>query len=338
MRQGQSPWAADHVVEVRRGSGTAWIPPMELLRTRPSILRMPLLVRPLAVSAPLLALTASLLAGCSGSVTRVEDSAVVPVSEALPTPEISVYRSYPQDGPIDDVWVVMPGIDRNAEEYRDYWAEAAAGTRVLVLTPEFPEADYPGSNGYNLANMLDQDGDPNPQDQWLFGAIEDVFDEAKQEFALPQETYRIFGHAAGAAFVTRMATFAPDARICHAYPANAGWYTVPDEAVKFPYGLAEAPAPGADLPAAFAVPMTLLLGADDTDGQDQNLRRDKPTDAQGENRLARGQYFYDAATAKAEELGLPLAWVEDIVPDVGHNGRAMSQVALSLAEEEPACR
>ena len=199
---------------------------------------------------PIASLCVALLAvgACSGSATpevveRVNDDTVVTVSEGLPIEDVRVFRSTPADGAIDGVWIVIAGTNRDADVYRDYWADAAESDRALILAPEFEAADLPGSTSYNLANMVDSNGAPNPPEAWLYNAIEDIFTDATEAFDLTDQTYRLFGHSAGAQFVTRMVTFERATRICHAYAANAGWYTATTETVAFPYGLAGSPGP-----------------------------------------------------------------------------------------------
>ena len=50
-------------------------------------------------------------------------------------------------------------------------------------------------------------------------------------------SYLLYGHSAGAQFVHRYLYFVPEARVAKVVAANAGWWTLPDLAVGFPYGL-----------------------------------------------------------------------------------------------------
>lgn len=289
------------------------------------------------------ALALALAASCGTSapdatVERTEDSFRVPVRN-LPVDDIRVFRSVPVGVPVADVWIVMTGTGRNAREYRDRWSSVVAGGADLVLTPEFDEADFPGSEGYNLANMVDQDARANPPEEWLFAAIDAVFAAAASEFDLaPDAAYRLFGHSAGAQFVTRMVTFQPSELMCRAYAANAGWYTLPDPRIPFPYGLRNAPPPGADLREAFGTPMRILLGTRDTDHADPNLRHDELSDQQGPNRLERGVHYYAVAQEQAAAVSAPFWWTMQLVPEVAHDGAAMSRAAFDSATQDPTCR
>src|SRR3546814_19323230 len=74
--------------------------------------------------------------------------------------------------------------------------------------------------------------------------------------------------------------------MARAVTANAGSYAMTDPAVAWPFGLAGLPQ-GLWQPAkVFALPVTVLLGTDDTDPNHHSLPRQPPAMAQGPSRLA----------------------------------------------------
>jgi hypothetical protein len=54
---------------------------------------------------------------------------------------------------------------------------------------------------------------------------------------------------------------------------------------------------------------------------------------QGPNRHARAHTYLSTGRRAAAELGVPLAWKVIDVPDVGHDGRRMSDAAAPLIAE-----
>src|SRR3546814_6392871 len=87
--------------------------------------------------------------------------------------------------------------------------------------------------------------------------------------------------------------------MARAVSANAGSYAMTDPAVAWPFGLAGLP-PGLWQPAkVFALPVTILLGTDDTDPNHHSLPHQPEAMAQGPYRLARGRAFYARARALA---------------------------------------
>ncbi len=157
-------------------------------------------------------------------------------------PPLPVWYQLPETiTPDTPVVVVMHGVNRDADRYRDEWAELALAHRFIVIVPEYSRTDFPGSDGYNTGFFTSADGTPRPRNLWSFAAIEPLFDEVRRRFGTAVPRYTLYGHSAGAQFVHRYVMFMPEARIEQAIAANAGWYTMPDPALAFPYGVKGAP-------------------------------------------------------------------------------------------------
>ncbi len=242
---------------------------------------------------------------------------------------VSVRYWLPENFAKDDpILFVLPGVDRDAQSYRDSWVPYARRENALLLVPQFSSEDYPGSRSYNLGNMFDAKGTSNPPKDWSFTKIEELFDEVRDEIGSMQTGYLLYGHSAGAQFVHRLVLFMPKTRIERAVSANAGWYTFPDFATPFPYGLAGTLLTGADVAAAFARNYTILLGTSDTDAAHPTLRTTPEADKQGANRYVRGMAFFGAARAKAAELGVHFGWRVSTVPGATHSN---AEVAIAAA-------
>lgn len=224
--------------------------------------------------------------------------------------------------------VVMHGDERNATEYRDTWAELISGRPVVVVVPEFTESDFPGSREYNQGGILTEDGSLRPPARWTFSYVAPLFFQMRHRIEGRQTSFDLFGHSAGAQFVHRYVELVPGPPLRHAYAANAGWYTMPDPAVDYPYGAGGAPRDLFDWSAAFGTRLTVMLGDDDV--LDDNLRHDDDSDAQGLTRWERGHTFFGQARDRAAELDLPFAWRLREVAGVGHDYRQMSAHALDL--------
>lgn len=224
------------------------------------------------------------------------------------------------------ILIVMTGAQRDGEAYRADWVPLVAGQKTLLLVPEFSEKEYPGVSSYNLGGMVDRRGKLQPDDTWSFQLIELLFDHVVADIGSSATDYAIFGHSAGAQFVHRFVEFMPHSRARLAVAANAGWYTVPDDSIKFPYGTDGAPLASSDMEAAFSRRLIVMLGADDTDPNDESLQRDTRTDAQGKNRLLRGLSYYEAARIAAG-TSMPFNWQLVTVPGVAHSHQAMARAA-----------
>lgn len=230
--------------------------------------------------------------------------------------------------PDTPVLFVMHGVKRDAERYRDEWLPHARKRGFILVTPEFSEKDFPGSDSYNSGNTVDEKGRPLPRAQWSFSFLEPVFDAVKKATGNRSERYSIYGHSAGAQFVHRYLYFMPEARVAHAVAANAGWWTLPDLAVDFPYGLRGSSVHAEGLKAMLQKPLVVLLGTADTDPNHVNLRRTPEAMAQGPYRYARGQFFYAAGQRQAKAMGVPLGWKLATAPDVAHVDKDMAPYAV----------
>lgn len=248
----------------------------------------------------------------------------VPAGAAVDSPEINVWYHLPAGADADmPVVFILHGVNRNASDYRDNWIAEADRGRFLVLAPEFSKADYPKSRGYNLGNITDTNGQPTPKSAWSFSVIEKIFTDVTASNHLQAKRYDIFGHSAGAQFVHRMLMLLPEARIRSAVFANAGWYTVPDRTIPYPYGLAGAPLGTDALGQAFSHHAVVLLGTHDTDPNARYLRQTPEAQAQGPHRFARGQFFYARSRQIAEAMRTPFHWRIEPAEGIAHDNAGM---------------
>jgi poly(3-hydroxybutyrate) depolymerase len=225
---------------------------------------------------------------------------------------------------------VMHGVKRNGEKYRDEWIPYAKRGSFLLLVPEFSKKDYPRSAGYNLGNMFSPSGAKNDKSLWSFTIIEDIFDYIKTITQSEAEAYSIYGHSAGAQFVHRLVMFNPNARIQTAIAANAGWYTMPTDAVAFPYGLKNSGRDARNVAMSFGKDLVILLGDKDTDENHKYLRKTAAAMKQGKHRFARGHGFYKMAKSSAKEEKVEFKWRLHVVHGVGHSNSGMSLHAAKL--------
>jgi len=240
-------------------------------------------------------------------------------------PAIAVESHLPENvSPDARVIVAMHGVGRDADHYCDAWADAARAGAV-VLAPCFDKASFPRGMGYAQGFVRDAAGRPVPQERWSFTAVEALFDAVRAALGLRAQRYVLFGHSAGAQFVHRLVWFLPRARYSTAIAANAGWYTLPDDTVAWPYGLSGMTE--AEMRTGLSRDVILLLGGADTDPNSHGLRQSPQAMAQGENRLERGHTMFEAVRAAAARQGVACGWHLAEVPGVGHDGAAMSRAA-----------
>lgn len=238
------------------------------------------------------------------------------------TESISVHYRIPLIGDILEMPVlfVFHGAERNAASYANDWEALAQMHQAMVFVPEFTELDYPSSVGYQQGNLM-AGNQLRPEEEWLFGLIEPMFDDIQERLGAPKIQYDAWGHSAGAQFLHRYILFGGENRLNRAIAANAGWYTVPENTSAFPYGLAESPMDESDLAIPFSMNLMIHLGSEDTDYMETGWTG---AYAQGDNRLDRGQYFHDRAIQISQDNGILLNWSLQVAEGIGHQPLEMA--------------
>lgn len=230
---------------------------------------------------------------------------------------------------------VMHGVKRNGEDYRNGWQPHARQHGFVLVVPEFSEAEFPGDAGYNFGNTVDAQGKLRPPHEWAFNFVEPIFDEVRAACGSTRPRYFLYGHSAGAQFVHRFVYFVPEARAESLIAANAGWYTLPDLMLDFPYGLRGSPVSEPALRRALERPLVVLLGTADTDPNHPHLRRTPEAMAQGPHRFARGEFFHAAGRRQAEALGTTFGWQLAPAPGVAHSNAGMARHAVERLFGQP---
>jgi len=257
-------------------------------------------------SAPLLA------APTTGSIRAVEPGSSLPsgqlVRRSLAADSSQHYLVYiPESGGRGaSVFVTTHGVSRNFEEHATLFAPYAEKYGVVLVAPSFT-AD--GNAGYQRLEGADQ-------------ILEAIVAEVGLLTGATTAKFFMFGFSGGAQFTHRYTMVHPD-RVSGAVVGAAGWYTFPDSATAYPYGMG--PGEGRDRlklePARFLqVPITVIVGGADTGSK--NLRQNPELDRQqGKTRLERAQRWTAAMRRAAETRGVEPRVTCVLVPGIGHSFR-----------------
>ena len=221
------------------------------------------------------------------------------------------------------VQIVMHGMGRNADGYRDHWKKMADQYGFIVLTPHFTDEAFP-EIAYQQGNVKDEAGNFNAKEAMTYPIISDIFHFFQDHSDSRVKKYSIYGHSAGGQFVHRYLLFNDTPEVERAVAANSGWYTFPTDTIDYPYGIGNsAEKIGTDIAAYYAKRMTILLGDADTLRQ-ASLRKTPEADAQGLTRLERGESFFEFCKEDAARRGVPFNWDKAYVPGSGHSDGKMS--------------
>lgn len=253
----------------------------------------------------------------------------------VPRGPVTVYTYRPEAASADSpIWIVMHGVRRDvgrhiAFDYYDTWERLAEQHGAVLLVPEFTEVKWPTFWNYTLGNIFSPTLRPIPWSHSSFHVVEQAFRQAVAMMGSRQRKFSIFGHGAGAQFVQRYVVHSGGRHIHRAVAANPGWYMLPDDEYRFPYGLRDASVARSTLRSAFATDFILLLGQSDTNSGG-GLRNDPEAVAQGRNRYDRGHFYFDRSRAVAARMGAPFRWRLEEVPGVGHEFDRMSPDGAAL--------
>ncbi len=244
---------------------------------------------------------------------RAASAGGLPVGESefridAPRGPVPIYAYRAKDfGPNSPIWIVMHGVGRTADDYFDVWRPFAEKHGALLLTPEFRKDAWPGSWRYAFGNVSTSKLALLPAKDWSITVVQKAFAAAVEMTGSKETGFYIYGHSAGGQFVHRYVMHTGGAGVKLAITSNSGWYILPDQEYSFPYGLRGSAISSSLMRRAFATPMVILLGAEDTQ-RGRNLRSVKETEIQGPHRLARGHYFYKRSATAARKLGASFQW------------------------------
>ncbi len=244
--------------------------------------------------------------------------------------EIDIYYFIP-DGNIETmpVLIVMHGVGRNADGYRDSWISYAKEYGFIVLVPHFTKEIFPEID-YQQGAILTADGKVNSKEKVTYNLVGDIFEYFLQKSDSKAKKCNIYGHSAGSQFVHRFMLYCDTPYIDKAIAANAGWYTFPTDTIEFPYGAGESMQKmNLDRAKYYSKNMVILLGDADTI-RTSSLRQTKEADLQGLNRFERGHTFFNYCKNDAQINNLDFNWTMQYVKDAHHSNILMVPTAAEI--------
>lgn len=227
---------------------------------------------------------------------------------------VEVFTWRPADAP-RSLLVVFHGMHFDADVYRDRARPLAERLDAVVVAPRFapPRFTIPL---YQMGGVAPE-GRFVPPGSRSIDLVKPLLAWARGASALP---HALVGHSAGGQFLARLAAFAPNGATRYVI-ANPSTWVLPSGDDTVPYGFGGSPEPEQALRAYLALPITVLLGQDDTGTS--NLATGPEALAQGANRLERGRATFAKAEAAARERGCAFGWTLAEVPGVGHDSAGM---------------
>ena len=243
-------------------------------------------------------------------------------------PDVEIFYITPEKINKDTkVIFVIHGNSRNAEDYLSAWIPHVINKNVIVAAPQFRKIDF---RYFFLLEMAESSGKVNSNNnEYINNSISLFFNYLKSKFSLSTETYRMFGHSAGAQFTHRYMLLSMDNRISNTVIANAGWYTfITDD--EFPYGINNSPIKisNEQIKWFLSKKANLLIGSDDVGFQSVNTS--KGANLQGLTRVDRAANYFDSLIMSAENRGYALRWNYRVLDRVDHDYKKVTPYAAQI--------
>lgn len=248
---------------------------------------------------------------------------------------VDVHYYIPLKGEQGDMPIifVFQGADRGYKYLIEAWKKEAESKNFMVFVPQFDQDKFPNSDYQEVGIMDKQHLHLKPLKETTPPLIDKMFEFVQQHTLTRQKTYRIFGHSGGGQFVQRFMLFHDSPYVDRAVISSPGWYTFPDFAQDYPYGVRNVPQVTPErLRSYLGKDIIVQLATADT-LRESFLRKTPEAEAQGRNRLERGHQFFKYLQRVSHRSNIPLRWRKVVVPDVDHNSVEMGMAAVPLLLE-----
>jgi pimeloyl-ACP methyl ester carboxylesterase len=195
------------------------------------------------------------------------------------------------------VLVTVHGISRNAREQVELFSPFADAYGVVLLAPIFDDAVF---------GKYQQLASKRPGTLRSGDALRQMLDEVGRQTSVDADRSYLFGYSGGGQFAHRFAMAFPD-RVKSAVIGSAGWYTLPDSELLYPFGIADNPRISGltfEPDRFLKTPMHVFVGPRDA-SRNGALRKSEKLDVlQGQNRIERGKRWVTAMQEAAASLAI----------------------------------
>lgn len=226
-----------------------------------------------------------------------------------------------RDGPL---LLVFHGINRNAEDYRDFAIKLADEQGFVIAAPLFDKKRFP-SDAYVRGNVMTKTGEVHPRSKWTFPIVLTLISELRAREQKPAWDYCCLGHSGGGQFLERFAAFQPS-EAKRIVASNPGSHLFPRRDWSGGYGFGGLPNELSNdeaLKRYLAAPLTLYLGTADNDPNHEALDKTEAAELQGPHRLGRGRACFEEAQKLAKERGWPFHWRKVETQGIDHDAKKM---------------
>lgn len=238
--------------------------------------------------------------------------------------EIKVYTYRPVNCSQPSILFVFHGLNRKAVGVRDKAKKIASSHCLMVFAPLFDKERFPNWR-YHRAGVV-YNGQVQPPSRWTAPIVKDLIDHARKLVNNQNAKVYLFGHSAGAQFLSRLFAYSPIPGISRVVISNPSVYVAPQLQENAPYGFAgvySGPDAENKLKEYLESPISIYLGQQDTG--EKYLVTGEAASRQGKNRLERGRNIFQMAQNLALSKKWNFGWKLVEVRDTGHSSGDMLQ-------------
>ena len=236
---------------------------------------------------------------------------------------VVVYTFRPEGCAEPKLLILFAGYDRDADKYRDRAIPLAKRACLLLFAPLLDRERFPNWR-YQRAGVH-RDERVQPTSAWTQPVLRDLIAWARRWAGHSDVPTILFGHSAGAQFLSRAAAYFPPEDVYRIVIANPSVHVMPSLEETVPYGfdgIFEGDQRAERLRAYLRQRITIFLGQEDT-ASGSLLVDDEGAQRQGGTRYERGKKVFATARAAAKQRDWPFNWRLIEVPGVGHSSRGM---------------
>jgi poly(3-hydroxybutyrate) depolymerase len=237
---------------------------------------------------------------------------------------IQVFAYHPAECIKTDILVVFHGLNRKAQKLRDATVPVAMKYCLTVYSPLFDKQRFPNWR-YHRAGVF-RNNEFQPRSNWTGPVLHTLLSQIRDISGKHADRLFLFGHSAGAQFLSRIAAYSPPVAVSSIVVANPSLYVLPSLEKSAPEGFkglfSEIEA-RRKLKAYLALPISIYLGQRDTGSK--YLVKSKEAMTLGHTRLERGRNIFNLAQQTAHEKNWEFNWKLVEVPQVGHSSSKMLQ-------------
>jgi pimeloyl-ACP methyl ester carboxylesterase len=209
--------------------------------------------------------------------------------------------------------VSVHGWTRNVVEHAIRLRQHADMIQTALIVPLFSKASH---KHYQRLEIRSAEKCPAK-------AFNQMLEDVHTRFGIATDKISLFGFSGGAQFAHRYTLMYPG-RVGRLALMAAGWFTMPDHLVKYPYGLASSKTLGErclHLEKALEIPTLVLVGSQDL-SRDRSLRTERRIDrVQGRTRIERAENWTNAMNEEAASRRLPQLTTLHIIENATHDFR-----------------